>query len=111
ARMTREADDLANATFGQTIGSFGGRQPRNQQLLLLLRMNQIGLLETELASYDEKGNPRPLAMGVLDQPVSRSERPRRTKETPRYASSTPQQAIASRYLERYGRFARPFEFQ
>src|SRR5690606_29495370 len=39
ARMTREADDLANATFGQTIGSFGGRQPRNQQLLLLLRMN------------------------------------------------------------------------
>ncbi len=110
-RMIQEADDLAAATFGQSMRSFGGRQPRNQQLLLLLRMNQIGLLETELASYDERGNKRPLAMGVMDQPTRREENQTRRKETPRYGSSTPQQAIASRYLERDGRFARPPEFQ
>lgn len=111
ARVKQEADDLANATFGQTMSSFGGRQPRNAQLLLLLRMNQIGLLETELASYDERGNRRPLAMGVMDQPTRRLENRAPWKETPRYGSSTPEQAIASRYLERHGRFARPPEFQ
>ncbi len=110
-RMTQEADDLAAATFGQSMRSFRGRQPRNQQLLLLLRMNQIGLLETELESFDENGNMRPLAMGVLDQPAYRTQRRSRTRETPSYASSTPEQAIASRYLERHGRFARPPEFQ
>ncbi len=110
-KLTREADDLAAATFGQPMRSLGGREPRNAQLLLLLRMNQIGLLEAELASYDERGNPRPLAMGVLDQPTRREENRTRRKETPRYGSSTPQQAIASRYLERDGRFARPPEFQ
>ncbi|MDP1590482.1 MAG: DUF1549 domain-containing protein [Prosthecobacter sp.] len=110
-RMIQEADDLAAATFGQPMRSFGGREPRNQQLLLLLRMNQIGLLEAELESFDAKGNKRPLAMGVLDQPTHREENKTRRRETPRYGSSTPQQAIASRYLERHGRFARPPEFQ
>lgn len=110
-RMIQEADDLAAATFGQPMRSFGGREPRNQQLLLLLRMNQIGLLETELESFDAQGNKRPLAMGVLDHPTYREENRKRRRETPRYESSTPQQAIAPRYLDRYGRFARPPEFQ
>jgi hypothetical protein len=110
-RMIQEADDLAAATFGQPMSSFGGREPRNAQLLLLLRMNQIGLLETELESFDAQGKKRPLAMGVLDQPTRREENRTRRQETPRYGSSTPQQAIASRYLERDGRYARPPEFQ
>jgi hypothetical protein len=110
-RLIQEADDLAAATFGQPTRSFGGREPRNAQLLLLLRMNQIGLLEAELESFDASGNKRPLAMGVLDQPARREEKRTRRKETPRYGASTPQQAIASRYLERDGRFARPPEFQ
>src|SRR5690606_24230487 len=55
--------------------------------------------------------PLPLVMGVLDQPVKRSPQNTNRRETPRYASSTPEQAIASRYLERDGRFSRPPEFQ
>lgn len=110
-RLKREADSLAAATFGDHSRGMGGRQPRNQQLLLLLRMNQIGLLEAELQSYDENGEPLPLVMGVLDQPVKRSPQNTNRRETPRYASSTPEQAIASRYLERDGRFSRPPEFQ
>ncbi|TLD70948.1 DUF1549 domain-containing protein [Phragmitibacter flavus] len=108
----QQANDMASATFGQSSrSSRSSRQPRNQQMLLLLRMNQIGLLETELKSFDESGKMRPLAMGVLDQPVRREETGTRTRETPRYASSTPEQAIASRFLERDGRFSRPPEFK
>ncbi len=104
-----QANEMASATFGQT-GS-GDRQPRNQQMLLLLRMNQVGLLESELESFDESGKMRPLAMGVMDQPARREESRTRTRETPRYGSSTPEQAIASRFLERDGRFSRPPEFK
>jgi hypothetical protein len=32
-------------------------------------------------------------------------------EAPRHESTTPDQAIAARYLERQGRFARPYEFR
>ncbi len=108
----QQANDMAAATFGTSArGGTSGRQPRNQQMLLLLRMNQVGLLETELKSFDESGKMRPLAMGVLDQPTRREESRARTRETPRYGSSTPEQAIASRFLERGGRFSRPPEFK
>lgn len=108
----QQANDIASATFGQSArGGQSGRQPRNQQMLLLLRMNQVGLLETELKSFDESGRMRPLAMGVLDQPARREESRTRQRETPRYGSSTPEQAIASRFLERDGRFSRPPEFK
>jgi hypothetical protein len=111
-KLREEATDMANATFQPAGGAKRG--PRNQQQLLLLRMNQIGLLEAELASFDADGKMRPLAMGVQDQPDRRAssggnQSPR--KETPRYQSSTPDQAIASRFLERNGRFARPPEFR
>jgi Ca2+-binding EF-hand superfamily protein len=108
----QQANDIAAATFDQSPrGGRAGRQPPNQQMLLLLRMNQVGLLETELKSYDESGKMRPLAMGVMDQPTRREESRKRMRETPRYGSSTPEQAIASRFLEREGRFARPPEFK
>jgi hypothetical protein len=54
---------------------------------------------------------RPLAMGVLDQPAQREEGRTRGRATPSYENSTPDQAIASRFLERDGRFARPPEFR
>ncbi len=104
-----QAYEMASATFSKPAG--GARQPRSQQMLLLLRMNQIGLLETELLTFDAAGKMRPLAMGVLDHPTHREESGTRTKETPRYGSSTPEQAIASRFLERNGRFSRPPEFR
>lgn len=118
-KLIEETNNMAAATFGQSTRPMG-RQPRNQQQLLLFRMNQIGLLEAELESFDSSGKMRPLAMGVLDQPAHRedsrqgsrrgmSSRPR--SETPRYESSTPDQAIATRYLERDGRFARPPELR
>jgi hypothetical protein len=113
-RALKEANDMAAATFGQATG--GSRVPGGgrSQLLLLFRMNQIGLLEAELDSFDDNGKMRPLAMGVLDQPVRRDEShgsSRRRTEIPRYESSTPDQAIATRFLERDGRFARPPEFR
>ncbi|MEZ0258659.1 MAG: DUF1549 domain-containing protein, partial [Chthoniobacter sp.] len=111
-KLLKEANDMAAATFQPTGG--GRRQPRNQQQLLLLRMNQIGLLESELSSFDNEGKMRPLAMGVLDQPAQRTSsggNQSRPVATPRYESSTPDQAIASRLLERYGRFARPPELR
>jgi hypothetical protein len=112
AWLLREANNMADATFSQQAGrSRGGRQARNPQLLLLLRMNEIGLREAELESFGEDGKMRPLAMGVLDQPARREESVTRRRETPRYESSTPDQAIASRFLEREGRFARPPEFR
>lgn len=107
-RLITETNDLANATFSPTSG--GNRNPRGQ-LLILLRMNQIGLLESELGSFGPDGKMLPLAMGVLDQPVQAKESRTRGRETPRYENSTPDQAIASRYLERDGRFARPTEFR
>ncbi len=105
---SRKRNELADATFKPAAG--GNRNPRGQ-LLLLLRMNQIGLLEAELGSFGSDGKMRPLAMGVLDQPAHREESRTRGRETPRYENSTPDQAIASRYLERDGRFARPPEFR
>jgi hypothetical protein len=107
-KLIKETNDMAEATFRPTAG--GKRNPRGQ-LLLLFRMNQIGLLESELGSFGPDGKMRPLAMGVLDQPVQRQESGTRGRETPRYENSTPDQAIASRYLERDGRFARPPEFR
>lgn len=121
-KLLKEAGDMAAATFAPpTDGARADRQPRGQ-LLLLLRMNQIGLLESELGSFDDEGKMRPLAMGVLDQPARRADsrvasrqRPAARSSaragTPAYESSTPDQAIASRFLERHGRFARPPEFQ
>jgi hypothetical protein len=115
-KLLNQAHDMAAATFAEPAGGArANRQPRSQ-LLLLLRMNQIGLLETELGSFDSEGKMRPLAMGVLDQPARRDDglgasRPSRKRETPRYESSTPDQAIASRFLERNGRFARPIPFR
>ncbi|MES2695975.1 MAG: PSD1 and planctomycete cytochrome C domain-containing protein [Verrucomicrobiota bacterium] len=112
-KLRKEATDMANATYQPAAGA-AKRQPRNQQQLLLLRMNQIGLLEAELASFAADGKMRPLAMGVQDQPEKRAasgNNQSRRKDAPRYASSTPDQAIASRLLERYGRFARSPEFQ
>lgn len=108
AKLLKETNEMAEATFNPTRVN---RNPRSQ-LLLLLRMNQVGLLESELGSFGADGKMRPLAMGVMDQPV-RLDATRRTsrRETPRYESSTPDQAIASRFLERDGRFARPPEFQ
>ena len=72
-RALKEANDMAAATFGQPTR--GGRVPGGgrSQLLLLFRMNQIGLLEAELGSFDDNGRMRPLAMGVLDQPTHRGE--------------------------------------
>ncbi len=108
-KLLKETNDMADATFKPAAGA--NRNPRGQ-LLLLLRMNQIGLLESELGSFGADGKMRPLAMGVLDQPARREEaRTRFAAETPRYESSTPDQAIASRFLERDGRFARPPEFR
>jgi hypothetical protein len=107
-RLLKETNEMAEATF-KPAGA--NRNPRGQ-LLLLLRMNQVGLLESELGSFGSDGKMRPLAMGVVDQPARRDE-PRRAnrRETPSYASSTPDQAIAARFLERDGRFARPPEFR
>jgi mono/diheme cytochrome c family protein len=118
-RLLEETNNMAAATFGQSTRQMG-RQPRNQQQLLLFRMNQIGLLEAELESFDASGKMRPLAMGVLDQPAHRDESRQASRrgmsgrsrsETPRYESSTPDQAIATRFLERDGRFARPPELR
>ncbi|WP_414662724.1 PSD1 and planctomycete cytochrome C domain-containing protein [Horticoccus sp. 23ND18S-11] len=112
-KLRKEATDMANATYQAAAGG-AKRGPRNQQQLLLLRMNQVGLLEAELASFDADGKMRPLAMGVQDQPAQQTSsggNPSRRKQTPRYESSTPDQAIASRLLERDGRFARPPEFR
>ncbi len=119
-KLLKEANDMADATSQPTAGAT--RQP-SAQLLLLLRMNQIGLLESELGSFGADGKMRPLAMGVMDQPARRDENPgafrrgpsgsmpSRTSEVPRHESSTPDQAIAARFLEREGRFARPREFR
>jgi hypothetical protein len=119
-KLLEQANGMAAATFQPTGGA--ARQPR-AQLLLLLRMNQIGLLETELGSFDDDGKMRPLAMGVTDQPGRRDETPgasrrgpsgrlqSRTSETPRHELSTPDQAIATRFLERQGRFTRPRELR
>ena len=67
------------------------------------------VLESELGSFGSDGKMRPLAMGVLDQPVHREETRKARRATPSYENSTPDQAIASRFLERDGRFARPPE--
>ena len=107
-KLLKETNEMADATFKPAAGA--NRNPRGQ-LLLLLRMNQIGLLESELGSFGSDGKMRPLAMGVLDQPAHREESRTRGRETPRYENSTPDQAIASRFLERDGRFARPPEFR
>jgi hypothetical protein len=107
-KLLKEANDMADATFKPAAGA--NRNPRGQ-LLLLLRMNQIGLLESELGSFGSDGKMRPLAMGVLDQPAHREESRTRKREAPRYENSTPDQAIATRFLERDGRFARPPEFR
>jgi hypothetical protein len=119
-KLLRQANDMAAATFQPRDGA--ARQPR-AQLLLLLRMNQIGLLEAELGSFDDDGKLRPLAMGVMDQPARLNENPdalrrgssgsmqSRISEAPRHDSSTPDQAIAARFLERHGRFSRPRELR
>ncbi len=108
-KLLKETNELADATFKPAVGAT--RNPRGQ-LLLLLRINQVGLLESELGSFGSDGKMRPLAMGVMDQPAL-CEEARRTsrRQTPIYESSTPDQAIASRFLEREGRFVRPPEFQ
>ena len=107
-KLLKETNQMAEATF-KPAGA--NRNPRSQ-LLLLLRMNQVGLLESELGSFGPDGKMRPLAMGVMDQPVRRdAARKTASRETPRYESSTPDQAIASRFLERDGRFARPPDFR
>ncbi|MEQ1860205.1 MAG: DUF1553 domain-containing protein [Chthoniobacteraceae bacterium] len=106
-KLLKEANEMAGATFKPAGAS---RNPRGQ-LLLLLRMNQIGLLEAELGSFGSDGKMRPLAMGVMDQPAHLRESRKRGHDTPRYENSTPDQAIASRFLERDGRFARPPEFR
>ena len=108
AKLLKDTNAMAEATF-KPAGV--NRNPRGQ-LLLLLRMNQVGLLESELGSFGPDGKMRALAMGVTDQPVRReAARKASNRETPRYESSTPDQAIASRFLERDGRFARPPEFR
>jgi hypothetical protein len=107
-KLIKETNGLADATFKPAAGA--NRNPRGQ-LALLFRMNQIGLLESELGSFGSDGKMRPLAMGVLDQPAHLKESRKRGHDTPRYENSTPDQAIASRFLERDGRFARPPEFR
>lgn len=107
-KLISETDAMATATFNTKAG--GNRNPRGQ-LALLFRMNQIGLLEAELDAFSPEGAMRPLAMGVLDQPAQLKQTHSRGRETPRYENSTPDQAIASRYLERDGRFARPPEYR
>ena len=106
-KLLKETNEMADATF-KPAGA--NRNPRGQ-LALLFRMNQIGLLESELGSFGSDGKMRPLAMGVLDQPAHLKEIQKRGHDTPRYENSTPDQAIASRFLERDGRFARPPEFR
>ena len=66
---------MADATF-KPERRRANRNPRGQ-LLLLLRMNQIGLLESELGSFGPDGKMRPLAMGVLDQPAAPRREPGR----------------------------------
>ena len=119
-KLLKQANAMAAATSQPTDAAT--RQPL-AQLLLLLRMNLIGLLEAELGSFDDDGKMRPLAMGVMDQPTRRNENPgafrggpsgsmqSRISEAPRHESTTPDQAIAARFLERQGRFARPREFR
>jgi hypothetical protein len=107
--LLKETNEMAEATFKPAPGA--ARNPRGQ-LALLFRMNQVGLLESELGSFGPDGKMRPLAMGVLDQPAQRDQARRAPRrQTPSYESSTPDQAIASRFLERDGRFARPPEFR
>ncbi|HEV7405263.1 MAG TPA: DUF1553 domain-containing protein [Chthoniobacteraceae bacterium] len=107
-KLLKETNEMAEATFKPAAGA--NRNPKGQ-LALLFRMNQIGLLESELGSFGSDGKMRPLAMGVLDQPAHLKEGRTRGRSTPSYENSTPDQAIASRFLERDGRFARPPEFR
>ena len=107
-KLLKETTEMADATFKPAAAA--NRNPRGQ-LALLFRMNQIGLLEAELGSFGSDGKMRPLAMGVMDQPAHLKEIRPRGHDTPRYENSTPDQAIASRFLERDGRFARPPEFR
>ena len=107
-KLLKETTEMADATFKPAAAA--NRNPRGQ-LALLFRMNQIGLLESELGSFGSDGKMRPLAMGVMDQPAHLKEIRPRGHDTPRYENSTPDQAIASRFLERDGRFARPPEFR
>ncbi len=74
-RMKKRLDDLKKEQREAFAARFGGGKgatpPAGNELQrILVMVTQIGSLETQLKSYDEKGQPKAQAMGVKDLPTT-----------------------------------------
>ena len=70
ADLKKEQREMFTARFA--AGAKGGTPPAGNQLQrTLIVVTQIGALETQLKTFDEKGNSKALAMGVKDLPVAK----------------------------------------
>ena len=74
AELKKEQQQFAAERLGQRMTQDGGKPARNDAQANLRRLAvvaQLGMLEVELKSVDEGGQPKALAMGAQDLPVTR----------------------------------------
>jgi hypothetical protein len=76
-RLENEAAELRKSRDAAIAERFGRRQAgENRGLRQLGEINRLGMLESQLKTFDRSGEPRALAMGAQDLPAQRAERGR-----------------------------------